>query len=453
MNIIRFLILISLLLILVTPSQFAKAGEGDSPWGDFLNPDGSIAWERLTDLGTVSEPANWMDITLPGGMLIDLDATYHRYQTSTGNIVVLPSPATLFFMAIHPVESGLSSANSMLGDGASILAMLVGPALNSDQLAQLVSEGYTDPREFFQAVIEGRVDIWSIINRAFFFEIMRMSFDSGFLVNALLLYLNGVADCADIPGGCEGLLLAGCEDGNCLPETPICPEPTIHQSPAELTIQKAAPENPLVVGQDPEKRGADIHVSVTIPPVIFTWYEQIQDPPTCKPANSGNGSGCPGPASRYDNHWDPSMEDNSAYKVVDGEIHCIEHVEVLPEAITEVQANAQLNAESRYWILNDLASKYYEAYVHQPRFNLVPEMAQMNGGCGGDGTCLAETQVSNVPFADPGTFDLRMWVYTAGTLFNWNGVSIPITQPRVLTKQDAMQVYVTLVTLLPAGAP
>lgn len=452
MKTIRFLLLISFLAALVVPTQAAQADEGDSPWGDFLNPDGSIAWDQLTDLGTVSEPADWMDITLPGGLVIDLDATYHRYQTPTGNIVVLPSPATLFFMALYPVESGLTNAESMLGNGASILAMLVGPSLTSDQLAQLVSQGYTDPAEFFQAVIDGREDIWSIINRNFFFEIMIMSFDSGFLVNALLLYLNGVADCESIPGGCAGLL-ADCEDGNCLPETPICPAPTITQAAATLTIQKVAPENPLVVGQDPEKRGADIQAQASIPPVIFTWYEHIQDPPTCESTSSGNGGGCPGPGSRYDNNWDPSMENNPGYEVVDGEIHCIEHVEVLPEAITEVQANAQLSPESRYWILNDLASKYYEAYIHQPRFNLVPEMAQMSGGCGGNGVCTAETQVLNVPFADPGTFNLRMWVYTAGTFFNWNGVSIPITQPRVLFTEDAMQVYVTLVTLLPAGAP
>jgi hypothetical protein len=147
------------------------------------------------------------------------------------------------------------------------------------------------------------------------------------------------------------------------------------------------------------------------------------------------------------------MEDNPAYEVVDGEIHCIEHVEILPEPITEVQANAQLSPESRYWILNDLAFKYYEAYIHQPRFDLLPGMGPVNAGCGGNGTCTAEAFVPNVPFADPGAFDLRLWVYTAGTVFNWNGVAIPITQPRVLFMQDTMQVYVTLVTLLPAGAP
>lgn len=452
MKIIRFLLVISFFVILVLPSQLARSDEGDTPWGDFLNPDGSIAWDQLADLGAVSEPADWMQITLPGGLVIDLEATYHRYQTPTGNIIVLPSPATLFFMALHPVESGLSNAYSMLGNGASILAMLVGPSLTSDQLAQMVSQGYTDPAEFFQAVIDGQEDIWSIINRNFFFEIMTMSFDSGFLVNALLLYLNGVADCDDIPGGCAGLL-PDCPDGSCLPDASACPVASISQAPAALSIQKSAPENPLVVGQDADRRGADIQAQASIPPVILTWYEQVQDPPTCEPTPTGNGGGCPGPGSRYDNDWQPWMENHPGYEVVEGEMHCIQHVEVLPEAITAVQANAQLSPESRYWILNDLASKYYDAYIHQPRFNLVPDLAQMSGGCGGDGICAAETQVHNVPFADPGTFDLRMWVYTAGTFFHRNGVAIPITQPRVLFTEDALQVYVTLVTLLPAGAP
>lgn len=451
MKTFRSIILILLILLLLAYPH-AAAADGESPWGEILNPDGSIRWDLLSDLGTVSESADWVDITLPGGMVLDLDATYHRYQTPSGNILVLPSPATLFFMAMHPVESGLSGADSMLGDGAAILAMLVGPSLNSEQLAQLATMGYTDPQAFFQAVIDGQANIWSIVNFTYLFEILRMSFNSGFLVNTLLLYLNGVADCANLPGGCAGLV-ADCSDGSCVPETPICPAPTIAQAPPTLAIQKAAPENPLVVGQDPEKRGADIQASVSIPPVIFTWYEPVQDPPTCKSVSSGNGGGCPGPGSRYDNNWDPSTEDNPAYEVVDGEIHCIEHVEILPEPITEVQANAQLSPESRYWILNDLASKYYEAYIHQPQFNLLPGVAPVNAGCGGNGTCTAEAFVPNVPFADPGAFDLRMWVYTAGTVFIWNGVAIPITQPRVLFTQDTMQVYVTLVTLLPVGAP
>jgi hypothetical protein len=271
-------------------------------------------------------------------------------------------------------------------------------------------------------------------------------------VNALLLYLNGVVDCANIPGGCAGLL-AHCPDGSCLPKPSLCPAATIVQNPPTLAIQKIGPDHPLVVGQDPAKRGADIQASVNIPPVVLTWYEQVQDPPTCSTTQSGNGGGCPGPGNHYGNHWEPSMEGNPAYQVVDGKIRCVKHVEVLPEKITSVQANAQLDPESQSWILNDLAGKYYEAYIHHPLFNLVPGMTQVNGGCNGDHTCSAKALAANVPFADPGTFDLRMYVYTAGTSFSWKGVTIPITQPRILVAQNAAQIYVTLVTLLPAGAP
>ena len=448
-------IILAVLIIALIALPRPAAADGESPWGEILNPDGSIRWDLLSDLGTTSEPAEWMDIILPGNVVIDLDATYHRYQTPSGNVLVLPSPATLFFMAMKPKESGLAMANSIMGDGAAILAMLIGPSLNSDQLTQLATKGYTDPAAFFQAVIDGKDDIWSIVNFTYLFEILRMSFDSGFLVHAMLLYLNGVADCASIPGGCAGLMaqVTQCTGSNCVPQTLVCPAPTISQAQAQLIIQKVAPENPLVVGQDPEKRGADIQASVSIPPVIFTWHEQIQDPPTCEATNAGNGGGCPGPGTRYGNTWEPSMEGNPAYEVIAGDIHCIQHVEILPEPITDVQANAQLSPESRYWILNDLAGKYYQAYIHQPRFDLLPGLAPIQAGCSGNGTCTAEALIPNVPFADPGAFDLRMWVTTAGTVFKWNGAAIPITQPRVLYYEDVMQVYVTLVTLLPAGAP
>ena len=201
---ITLLILLSFLVLFVPPLQTVQADD-PSPWGEFLNPDGSIQWDKLVDLGVSSQEAGWMDVTLPGGVVIQQQATFHRYQTPSGNVLVLPEPVTLFFMALHPAESGLTGAESMLGNGASILTLLVGGALTPDQLAQLVSKGYTDPMQFFQAVIDGREDIWSIVNFNFLGELFKMTKDSGFLVNALLLYLNGAANCADIPGGCSGL--------------------------------------------------------------------------------------------------------------------------------------------------------------------------------------------------------------------------------------------------------
>ena len=455
MKAFRLLAIVSILLLLAGPLNIAQADD-PSPWGEFLNPDGTVQWNKLVDLGTTSEPASWMDITLPGGLVVHQSATFHRYRTPSGNVLVLPEPVTLFFMAQHPAESGLNNAQSMLGNGASILTLLVGGALTPEQLARLASQGYTDPLQFFQAVIDGKEDIWSLINLNFLGELVKMSLNSGFLVNALFLYLNGVSDCAAIPGGCEGLLAGNCPNGVCLPPTglpALCPAPTTSQAAPILTIEKIAPDHPLVVGQDPAKRGADIQATVSIPPVVFTWYEPVQDPPTCEPASAGGGAGCPGPGEQYRNTWEPAMEGNPAYQVVAGAIHCKKHVDLLPEKVTDLQATASLSSQSQSWILNDLAGKYYEAYIHHPLFNLVPGLAGVKGGCDGNRTCSAQALAANVPFADPGTFDLQLVVHTGGTVFSFHGASIPITAPRVLVAENTLQVFVTLVTLIPAGAP
>jgi hypothetical protein len=460
MNAIRWLLLICLLAgplgALSGAPGVAYADDEAPPWGEVFNPDGSIRWETLNDLGVITVDAGWMDVVLPGGMLIDLDATFHRYVTASGHIVVLPSPVTLFFMALRPSESGLNNAHSLFGDGASLLALLVGPTLSPEQLAQIAALGYVEPSQFFQAVIDGLENIWSIVNFTYLAEMLRISFESGFWVHAFLLYVNGLAECEHVPGGCPEL--EDCPPGGCPPATPFCPAPSITQQPATLAIRKVAPENPLVVGQDPERRGADIQLTASIPPVIFTWYEQIEEPPECHYSPTGSGRGCPGPPGRYGRvqdaggnriPWSSDMVDNPSWIVVEGEILCIPHVEIVPELVSFVQASAVLNPASRAWILNDLATRYYEANIHQERFNLVPGLGQPSLGCGSDGVCMASAFVPGVPFADPGTFDLQVWVHTQGAVLNWNGTPFPLTGPRVLYQQGELQVYVTLVTLIP----
>jgi len=458
---IRFILLIVFLTAWL-PAPVTVYADEPSPWAEVLNPDGTVQWDHLVDLGVSAEPADWMTVTLPGGLELHPDATYHRYQTPSGNILVLPSPVTLFLMAQHPEESGLNGAQSMLGNGAAILALLAGPSLDQQQLETILKEGYHSPQEFFQAVIDGKANIWTVLNVNFIYELLAMSYQSGFLVNALLLYLNEAVDCAQIPGGCSGLALE-CADGDCgLPQPQSCPVPTIQQGQPQLVIQKIAPQKPLVVGQDPAKRGADVGASVSIPPVIFTWYEEQQGPPSCHYTSEGNGEGCSGPGSQYEEvlnssgqptSWDASMEGNPSWAMSSGKIICIQHVETLPEPIDEVRASAQLNPESRDWILTDLAGKYYDAYIRHPSFNLLPGMGEVKQGCDGSMVCFAEGEVIGIPFADPGTFDLEMWAWTAGTMFNYKGMPIPITSPRLLYTKDTLQVYVTLVTLLPAGAP
>ena len=69
-----------LLAVLLHPLTSGFAQSSSSPWGEFLNPDGSINWANLTYLGETAEPADWMQVEIPGGIQVPLgQATYNRY--------------------------------------------------------------------------------------------------------------------------------------------------------------------------------------------------------------------------------------------------------------------------------------------------------------------------------------------------------------------------------------
>ncbi len=174
-----WLILLTIIILFVlvfTPLALAQTGSSDYPesWGEFLNPDGSINWANLSYVGDVSEPADWMSVEVLDGIQVPLgEATYSRYITPSGNVLVLPSPATLFMTFLHPEELGINANTpEMLGTGHQVLAMLAGDYLD---LADLQAMGYVDPAAFFQAVIEGRENIWSLLSFNFLRELAHMT--------------------------------------------------------------------------------------------------------------------------------------------------------------------------------------------------------------------------------------------------------------------------------------
>ena len=91
------LILASFVVNLVAFAQGEQPPQ-DSPWGEVMDENGNILYDNLTDLGEIQVDADWM----PDVPFIDGQATYHRYLTPSGNIVVMPSASTLFFMASQP---------------------------------------------------------------------------------------------------------------------------------------------------------------------------------------------------------------------------------------------------------------------------------------------------------------------------------------------------------------
>ena len=88
------LILASFVVNLVAHAQGEQPPQ-DGPWGEVIDENGNILYDNLTDLGEIQVDADWM----PDVPFIDGQATYHRYLTPSGNIVVMPS-------AIYPVLHG-----------------------------------------------------------------------------------------------------------------------------------------------------------------------------------------------------------------------------------------------------------------------------------------------------------------------------------------------------------
>ena len=427
------IILCSIIFVLVFNPSLRASADGDpgpSPWGEILNPDGSVNWANLTYLGDVSQPADWMHVELSGGIQVPLgDTHYGRYLTPSGNVLVLPSPATMLMTFLHPQESGFAANTpKTLGSGQEILAALATDYIDAADLRKL---GYVDPADFFRAVIAGRENLWSAVSPSFLIDVTRMSLDSGFLVNALWLYLNG-ADCSAIPGGCPsgtGLTLTpapGGPEGTPPPPASLhCPPPTVATDPITGSGEEVAPPKPVVVGQDPEKRGVDVELHVSIPPVIFTWYEARLSR-VCRYSAGGSGGGCSGPGNRYDRvtgpnggrtSWRASMQ-NSPNWDASSDIECIQHVEVFPDYLDAAALSVSLSAESRGWIMTDLAQAYPGAHLKRPDWHF---SFHGPGSASGNSAVSWSQLIPGIPLADPGNYHMQLSGRTTGT---------PVSAPR-----------------------
>lgn len=418
----KFVILLNLIFLLIAITAPVYAQEQD-PWGEVFDESGNLCTD-LVDLGVNTEQVDWMSVELPFGQSLELDATYHRFQTASGNIVLLPSPSTLFFMAVNPQESGLANSVGMTNTGygsiINFLGQVAGDHLNWDQI-QSDHPGYSTPDQFWSDVVNGKQDVWTYFSGWHFItNLLQMSWNDGIFYTTYLLYLNESQNCESLPGGCSGLV-------NPLPtQTRLCPDPQIEIGQAIVIIQKTAPNFVLVIGQDQQnRRGADVQVKVSIPPVVFTWQEAIyEDHEVCDPPLLVGEL--------------PVCRTETVFK------ECRTHVEHLPDAVASLQATTVLDGASQTWITGKLGQTHYGAYVHQADFSLIPGMGTWWGGCDGNGTCTAMGQALRIPFADPGTFNLQLNGITTGTQFR----GVPITQPRPFRAVGSLQSYVTLPALV-----
>jgi hypothetical protein len=370
----------------------------DGPWGEVIDENGDILYENLTDLGEIQVYAEWM----PDVPFNDGQATYHRYLTPSGNTVVMPSATTLFFMALNPEESGFEQASAGLGNGLGALETMLAGYISP---ADIASMGYSDSDVFWQSVINGETYIWTLeVMGDFMLDLLSSSIADQNLYTMLLLYTNG--NCDAVPGGCPpGRVLP-----TPTPPSSACSAPFIQTGPIQVTGGsgdggKVAPRNPVVIGQDPERRGVDVKVNALIPPISYHTFDTIRhDDLVCASDSTGLG-----PGYARDPRWKT---------VVDTWYECIEHIQVFPDYLASTQVSINLTPESRAWILTDLAQAYPGAHLLHPDFSF---------SFAGPGSPLGDKSVSwttTIPFiqtADPGNYTTTVTVRTTGT---------PVSAPR-----------------------
>lgn len=432
---------------LIVPAQAKKNGDNPPPnttgWGEFFQSDGTLK-PGVIDGGEVSQPASWMPNLGPWG--INMNAAYHVYTAPDGSTMMTPTASTLLFMAINPKESGLINSNGQVGLGSGFviqgLGNLIGGSTTPQQLLSgivqaLGGNGITqvDADKFADALINNQGNSWAfLVPGSDTWNIFRTLLTSSMNDQNIYLLAMLYNSCSDSPYGCPPELCQANPEACGLPVStpavtqtppPSCPGPSISQAQPSLSIVPVAPSYPLVVGQDKDKRGADVQASVSIPPVIYTWYEPIfETNNVCRDGTDGT----------------PTCKRERTFK------GCEAHRESLPEQITNARATATISDASRSWIIGDLGSQWYGAYVHSASFDL-KRYGSPSSGCGG-ATCSFSLFAARVPFADPGVFNLLVSVNTAGTFYNGK----MITNPRVLSKTGEIKVWVVLPTLIDASS-
>jgi len=410
----RTLIFFALVILLALPAQVLAQSQNppvdpNSMWGEVVNPDGTIRYDNLTDLGTIQQSANWMP-SIPG--IGNLPASYHEYQTPSGNIIVLPTASTLFFMALNPQGSGLAQADSQLGLGSGMV--LEAPGIIKGMLqgyidpATLTSLGYTNSDDFFADVIAGKTNLWTALGPNtlnFLRSLADPSISDLSLYTMILLYTPG--DCSRIPGGCPQN--ARVPSPPSLP--PSCSTTSVKSGAITVAAKKLAPLNPLVVGQDTARRGVDVIWEVTVGPTIYTYGVSV--PVMGKVCVSWDGKGT-------SNCTTSKGGDGILQQVVVG-YNCVQHTQIYPEGLKWVTPSASLSQTSRDWILNTLSIMYPNAYLHHPTFSFAGNPG--TGSFQGNTFVLDFTQ-THIQVADPGHFDLVVAGATTGTpVSSWRGFS------------------------------
>jgi len=429
---------------------------GGPDFGNFIDPDTGLMLPGVIDAGEVTiENPDWASGENNLGTAYN-EASYHQYIAPNGDTILAPSLTTMNAMIMNGETSGLLASEGSYQNPVGLIAawMSLGNDVSNltyytnqpgvDANGNLtVGDGYnvnddTNLDAVRKYILENLQK--TILGSGFYSEGstgLTESFMAAFRQAAVQLltgagdkmlagtYLYYSADnCAKSPVGCQAVCQANpaaCASAQAavVPTAapvvpPQCPASTIVPGVPSLGISTTGPSSPLVVGQDPNKRGADVSFFVTVPPTVYTYYIPIpiyEDVQICMANEDGtavaNGN-CKAGSSTTNN----GLIYNVRQLV---RVDCEKHVEVYAETISAVNASAQLTQDSINWIEHNLAGYYYGATTQQTSFNLVPGLATANAGCDGSKVCQAYGLVEQIQFQDPGTYNLSLRIVTAGT--------------------------------------
>ena len=210
---------------------------------------------------------------------------------------------------------------------------------------------------------------------------------------------------------------------------PILPTPT-PTIPAEPILPPYVPdphvpvyiyfnldlENPVVVEQDPDRRGADIYLQLTVPAVVYDYEWEY-----------------------YPGLWAKGRQVVTDYATTTSGLYLF---------------RADLSDASRAWIEGELAARYpYAAVAHGHwDLTLTDDFEITADYLDGWGRHRVDMQALEVPFVDPGNYDVCGWFITEGTRFTppaglnirdvtVDGISCQATGPRVFSSTAPLRVW------------
>lgn len=436
----------------------AKA-DPSNPWTALIDKDGNLL-PNVKDLGEVQvDNASWFPDTSStfSGKVADwlarttsgrpFEAEFHAYQAPSGQVLLMPTVQTAYFMTLNPDESGYAQASNQ----GHVFNQLQGNLSTEAGLMLAVLQGNQAALDLIKSQQDGRTSgndasdtpAWLLAHPGYDKGAHPDQVADALIagdkvetapwwkgdVGQLIADLFNPNKVGDVNWGGTMLAYNSCQDSP-IGQTGACQQP-VNPPPADpgkighpwndatcdpasatpgaihFTAEKVSPAHPLVVGQDPQKVGVTVHWKVVIEPTIYHYWtkdqvgtEQAQDP-ECLKEHPDNPDACP-------------MQDHPIYK-------CVQHTGAYSEGISQIVPKLSLDQSSRDWILNgQLAASYPGNYLRAPDWNFAGAPAQQ--GFQGN-TFVWDWTAQNVQLNDPGLWHIRLFGGTSGT---------PVSSPRYL---------------------